>query len=358
MGIAPWDLFCRVIDNHGDIGVCWRLAADLATRGVPVRLWTNDATALAWIAPDGKPGVTVRHWNDAESALMPGDVVIEAFGCELPQAFIQSMAKRLRAPVWINLEYLSAEDFVERVHGLPSPQTAGAGAGLRKWFFYPGFNARTGGLIREPDLAERQQQFNAAQWLRGHGVDPRPGEQRVSLFCYPQANVPALLEQLAQITRRPTLLLATHGAAAMQVAHSLGPSLQRGTLRAHLLPALTQRDYDHLLWACDLNFVRGEDSFVRAQWAGVPFVWQAYPQTDGADAVKLDAFLAAFLRGADPELANAVGSLWQAWNGRSRTLPALPDHAAWQRHCTGWRAGLLEQPDLTRQLLNFASESR
>ncbi|HEY0886111.1 MAG TPA: elongation factor P maturation arginine rhamnosyltransferase EarP, partial [Ramlibacter sp.] len=20
-----WDIFCKVIDNHGDIGVCWRL---------------------------------------------------------------------------------------------------------------------------------------------------------------------------------------------------------------------------------------------------------------------------------------------------------------------------------------------
>lgn len=358
MGIAPWDLFCRVIDNHGDIGVCWRLAADLATRGVPVRLWTDDASALAWMAPDGEPGVTVRQWNDAESELMPGDVVIEAFGCELPPAFIRRMAAQPRAPVWINLEYLSAEPFVERVHGLPSPQTASPGAGLRKWFFYPGFSARTGGLIREPGLAERQGSFNAAQWLRARGVEPRPGERRVSLFCYPQADVPALLERLAQITHQPTLLLVTHGTAAAQVTHGLGPSLQRGTLRAHLLPALTQRDYDHLLWACDLNFVRGEDSFVRAQWAGVPFVWQAYPQTDGADAAKLDAFLATFLHGADPKLATAVSSFWRAWNGRGGSLPALPNHAGWQQHGTAWRAGLLEQPDLTRQLLGFVSESR
>ena len=370
MGIAPWDLFCRVIDNHGDIGVCWRLAADLARRGVPVRLWTDDASALEWMAPGGEPGVTVRHWNDAERAceqgaeqgaepgVMPGEVVIEAFGCELPHGFVRRMATRPRAPLWINLEYLSAEAFVERVHGLPSPQTAGPGAGLRKWFFYPGFSARTGGLLREPDLAQRQQGFNAADWLRGCGVEPRPGEQRVSLFCYAHAAVPALLEQLAQITRQPTLLLATHGPAATQVAHGLGPSLQRGALRAQLLPALTQRDYDHLLWACDLNFVRGEDSFVRAQWAGVPFVWQAYPQTDGADAVKFDAFLALFLHGADPKLASTVGSLWQAWNGRGCALPALPNHAAWQRHCTAWRAGLREQPDLTRQLLSFVSESR
>jgi len=52
-----WDLFCRVVDNFGDIGVCWRLAADLATRGDAVRLWCDDASALAWMAPDGAPGV-------------------------------------------------------------------------------------------------------------------------------------------------------------------------------------------------------------------------------------------------------------------------------------------------------------
>ena len=28
-----WDVFCRVIDNHGDLGVCWRLACHLAARG-------------------------------------------------------------------------------------------------------------------------------------------------------------------------------------------------------------------------------------------------------------------------------------------------------------------------------------
>jgi len=57
-----WDLFCRVIDNFGDIGVCWRLAADLAGRGEAVRLWTDDAGALAWMAPQGAPGVQVCAW--------------------------------------------------------------------------------------------------------------------------------------------------------------------------------------------------------------------------------------------------------------------------------------------------------
>ena len=118
-----WDLFCRVIDNHGDLGVCWRLAADLAERGHSIRLWVDDASALAWMAPAGHTGVTVHHWPQPwhdDPAQTPGDVVVEAFGCELPDAFVARMARHSRAPVWLNLEYLSAEDYVERSHGLPS----------------------------------------------------------------------------------------------------------------------------------------------------------------------------------------------------------------------------------------------
>ena len=55
-----WDIFCQVIDNFGDIGVCWRLAADLAARGHQVRLWVDDASALHWMAPQGAAGVEVR----------------------------------------------------------------------------------------------------------------------------------------------------------------------------------------------------------------------------------------------------------------------------------------------------------
>ena len=363
MDAPRWDLFCRVIDNHGDIGVCWRLAADLASRGVAVRLWVDDASALQWMAPLGAEGVTVLAWPsggaDAEANVVgdmtPGDVVIEAFGCELPAGFLHRMAAMPCPPTWINLEYLSAEPFVERVHRLPSPQPAGPGAGLRKWFFYPGFTDRTGGLIREPDLATRQRTFDAASWLHAEGIRPVDGERRVSLFCYAQPMLPALLDQLAQ---QPTLLLATHGLAAQQVSQCLGSSLQRGSLRAQLLPPLTQRDYDHLLWACDLNFVRGEDSFVRAQWSGKPFVWQIYPQDDGAHAAKLGAFLMRFLAGADPALAASVAEVWRSWNATNGDFPVLPFGAGWSNGCAAWRTELMVQADLTSQLLGFAAGSR
>ena len=339
-----WDLFCRVIDNFGDIGVCWRLAADLGARGESVRLRVDDASALAWMAPQGAPGVQVVPWDtDTE----PGDVVVEAFGCDPPPAFVAAMAQRERPPLWINLEYLSAEAYVKRSHGLRSPQMSGPGRGLDKWFFYPGFEPGTGGLLREPGLLDERRRFDGRAWLQSQGLAPPPGERVVSLFCYPTAPVGELLQTLAEA---PTLLLLTPGAALAAPCPS--------ALRCLQLPWLSQPDYDRLLWACDLNFVRGEDSFVRAIWAGAPFVWQIYPQHDGAHAAKLDALLDRMLADAEPALATAVRRLWHAWNGLRPGPAALPPAAAWQLLARNWRERLLTQPDLGTQLLGFVAERR
>lgn len=364
-----WDLFCRVIDNFGDIGVCWRLAADLGARGDTVRLWVDDASALAWMAPQGAAGVSVHPWPaDDGTQFTPADAVIEAFGCHLPEGVLQRMAAMTaHAPalVWINLEYLSAEPYVERSHLLPSPQLAGPARGLTKRFFYPGFSARTGGLIREPDLLARQQAFDAQAWLHAQGIVTAAGERVVSLFCYENPALPALIEALSAT---PTVMLVTHGRAAAQVRAALGDRHLHGHLRLHFLPPLSQRDYDHLLWACDLNFVRGEDSFVRAQWAGRPFVWQIYPQHDGVHAAKLDAFLDRYLAGADPALAQQLRRVHARWNarrngqwndppaaGREIELPSLVD---WRTHAGRWRDVLLRLPDLTFGLRAVAQEAR
>jgi uncharacterized repeat protein (TIGR03837 family) len=178
------------------------------------------------------------------------------------------------------------------------------------------------------------------------GIAPRPGERLVSLFCYPQDRIPALLTALADA---PTLLLTTPGpATALSEALPLPAGLRRQPL-----PWLPQPDYDRLLWACDLNLVRGEDSFVRAQWAGRPFLWQIYPQDDGVHADKLAAFLRRHLAGAPPALAQAVTGLMQAWNGLASPgarWPALPDLTAWQDWTRAWRAQLLAQPPLPGSL--------
>ena len=350
-----WDVFCRVVDHHGDVGVCWRLAADLASRGEQVRLWLDDASALAWMAPRGAAGVQVVLWDDTTAIPEPGAVVVEAFGCDLPNAFLRRM-QRARPPLWIDLEYLSAEPYVERSHGLASPQQLGPGAGRVKWFFFPGFTPATGGLLREPGLLERRAAFDRHAWLAAQGIEVAAHERVASLFCYDAAPVSRLVEALAD--GPPTLLLTTPGAATQHTRAALGPQLLRGALRARALPLLEQPEYDRLLWSAELNFVRGEDSFVRAQWAGAPFVWQIYAQADGAHAAKLEAFLALHLRDAPPALAQDVRALWFAWNGLA-AWPAAgttvwPDAAAWHRLCTAWRERLAGRQDLTTALLRFA----
>jgi len=335
-----WDLFCRVIDNHGDAGVCWRLACELARRGDAVRLWIDDASALAWMAPQGQAGVQVLDWN-APPPDAVGDVVVEAFGCDPPASFVQAMQREQPAPLWINLEYLSAEPYVERSHGLRSPATGQRT--LDKWFFYPGFGARTGGLLRESGLLQRRARFDAPAWLAAQGWAPLPNERVVSLFCYTQ---PRLQDWLEQLGCQPTLLLAARGGAQEQLRSCRIP----GAVRAVSLPWLTQPDYDHVLWSCQLNFVRGEDSFVRAQWAAAPFVWQAYPQHDGAHAAKLEAFLDRFLAGAPAGLAGAVRRAMRAWNGLADTVPELPRPVPWTEWCRHWCQTLAQHDDLATAL--------
>jgi uncharacterized repeat protein (TIGR03837 family) len=352
-----WDIFCKVIDNHGDAGVCWRLAAGLANQGEAVRLWMDDPSALAWMAPGGCEGVTVVPWT----ATAPGhlaqtepapDVLIEAFGCapapEVIELFARQAPRSGSMHRWINLEYLSAEPYVERLHGLPSPVFREPGAGLTKHFFYPGFTSATGGLLREPDLVARRQHFDRGAWLARHGI-PWQGERLVALFCYEPPALGALLAQFEH-AGRPTRLMVTAGRAS--AALPPGPS-QRGALSISWLPYLPQQDFDHLLWACDLNFVRGEDSLIRALWAGAPFIWQIYSQDDDAHHTKLDALMDWM--GAPTSLRG----FHHIWNGMAESrLQELTDATlkAWGSAATAARASLLDQDDLLTRLRRFIAQ--
>ena len=360
-----WDIFCRVIDNFGDIGVCWRLARNLAERGQRVRLWVDDATALRWMAPDGHDGVEVATWLAATTFPPPGDVVVEAFGCDPAPAFLAAMAavgEDAKPPVWINLEYLSAEAYVERSHALASPQMSGPARGLTKWFFYPGFTAATGGLLREPALAAEQAIFDRDAWLSTQGIVLRDDERMVSVFCYPGAPVDRLVASLAA-DGRATLLATAPGAATGAVRAALATLSGQAALRQHALPWLTQPQFDRLLWAADLNFVRGEDSWVRAQWAGKPFVWQAYPQGDGAHGPKIEAFLDLALAAAAPDAAEPLRDWTAAWNALDDPAAPLPDWTPQTLAATGaaaraWRDQLTGSADLVTRLLAFVREKR
>ncbi|OLU31062.1 hypothetical protein BVH03_09235 [Pseudomonas sp. PA15(2017)] len=367
-----WDIFCRVVDNYGDIGVTWRLARQLvAEQGAEVRLWVDDLAALARICPqadadsDCQPlsGVEVRHWAPAWQAVEPADVVIEAFACDLPAGYVAAMAARTRPVLWLNLEYLSAESWVEGCHGLPSMQ----GSGLQKFFFFPGFTTGTGGLLRESGLLAARDRLQEsaearARFLASLGVIPGAGTRLVSLFAYENAALAGWLDALASADT-PTHLLVPEGRILGDLQRWAGLPLEpgqvirRGALSVQLLPFMQQEQYDALLWCCDLNLVRGEDSFVRAQWAGRPLVWHIYPQQDDAHLEKLDAFMALYCQGLSGEAQAALRAVWQAWNVGEDMAPGW---AAWLQcadelaaHAHGWARRQAVRADLAAALVQF-----
>src|SRR3954468_5210062 len=189
-----WDVFCRVVDNFGDVGVSWRLARALAAdHGKQVRLWLDDFTVLAKLRPEIDPRYDVQSLEGVEVVRLRepfvvdyvADVVVETFGCDPPVAYVEAMARRDPKPRWINLEYLSAEDWVEGSHGLPSPNPR---LPLVKHYFFPGFSARTGGLLRERSLLARRDAFQADAatqdtfWREYLGRTPPRGALKLSVF--------------------------------------------------------------------------------------------------------------------------------------------------------------------------------
>lgn len=367
-----WDIFCRVVDNYGDIGVTWRLARQLvAEHGAEVRLWVDDLVALARICPQADAelavqrlsGVEVCHWALAWQSIEPADVVIEAFACELPADYVAAMAASPTAILWLNLEYLSAEDWVEGCHGLPSMQ----GNGLQKFFFFPGFTAGTGGLLREGDLLGArdalQEDADARQrLLESMGVRPAAGARLISLFAYENAALSGWLDALAS-DASPSHLLVPEGRILGDLQHWLrqpieaGTLAERGVLSVQVLPFMQQDQYDALLWCCDLNLVRGEDSFVRAQWAGRPLVWHIYPQQEGAHWDKLEAFMTLYCQDLSAEACAALQGLWRAWNGSE---PMAQGWSAWLQcrdelsaHAQAWAKRQAVRADLAAALVQF-----
>jgi uncharacterized repeat protein (TIGR03837 family) len=381
-------IFCKVVDNFGDIGICWRLARQLhAEHALEVTLWVDDLASFRRIWPDVATdaatqeveGVLVRHWTGPDGDFAPedvADVVIEFFGVDIPPNYIAAMARCEPRPVWINYEGLSAEDWVEGCHKLPSMHPR---LKITKHFFFPGFTSKTGGLLRERDLLAARDAFQlnaAAQagFLRSLGLaDDELGTFKASLFCYPEAPVAELFAAWEHGSQDVTCLVP-EGVARAQVARFLGvepafdsASLRagacatRGRLRMRVIPFMRQDDYDRLLWACDFNVVRGEDSWVRAQWAGRPFIWHIYPQDENLHHVKLRAFLRTYAGNLD-----SLARLSLAWNGaegEAADWPALwtalqADLPAIARAAVAWQARMLANGDLASNLLDFARSLR
>jgi uncharacterized repeat protein (TIGR03837 family) len=380
MPLAEVHVVCRVVDNFGDAGICFRLARQLAAEhGLAATLWIDDLARLACLAPEVDPtrsaqqvaGLRVRRLRSDSPALeaLP-DLVIEGFGCGLPPSWLDAMAAAAQPPLWINLEYLSAEAWVDGAHALPSRHPR---LPLTRWFWFPGFGAATGGLLRERDLLSRRDRFRAdaraqaALWTALGLAAPTANEIAVSLFSYHNPVLPDLFAAWSR-DQAPLRVVVPEGIAGDAVATWAGDEIPtpgkpvaRGALTVAVTPFVSQDEFDRRLWACDLLIVRGEDSFVRAQWAGRPFVWQAYPQAEDAHLAKVEAFLGRYLDGVAASATAALKPFWRAFNDRdpaaaTRAWPglraALPELG---RHAIQWADRHARLPDLASRLIDFAA---
>ena len=371
-------LFCKVVDNFGDIGICWRLARQLQREhGIAVILWVDDLATFRRICPgldvdaqtQDLDGVVIRHWNKQEwrfTVADVADIVVEFFACDIPEGYIAAMAAREPRAVWFNLEGLTAEEWVEGCHRLPSRHPR---LPLTKHFFFPGFTNKTGGLICEAGLEDERRRFVAdgktSAFLGGLGLTAAQQQAcKVSLFCYPHARVAELFNAWRDGSEAVACLVPEGVAQDAVEAFLGGPAragavATQGRLTVRVLPFLPQADYDKLLWSCDFNVVRGEDSFVRAQWAGQPFVWHIYPQDKNLHHVKLRAFLDRYADGL-----GALAAFSLAWNGAQDgpdDWPALWRDLLAERpqilaRAEVWNAKMRENGELASNLLKFARE--
>jgi uncharacterized repeat protein (TIGR03837 family) len=313
--------------------------------------------------------VAVRHWASQEGKFTPAevaDIVIEFFGCDIPPGYIAAMAQRPQRPVWLNLEGLSAEEWVEGCHSLPSKHPR---LPLTKYFFFPGFTEKTGGLLYETGLeAERKAYISepaaVSACLSSLGATAaESAAMKVSLFCYPYAPVAELFAAWRESEQAVTCLVP-EGVASDAVAVFLGvPAVAgavrtEGALTVRVLPFVPQQDYDKLLWSCDLNFVRGEDSWVRAQWAGKSFIWHIYAQDENLHHKKLRAFLQRYAAGS------ALDEFSLCWNGAASgdwpslwkaLVMAMPEISA---KSAEWQQKILANGDLATNLTKFCASLR
>ena len=347
-------VFVRVIDNYGDAGVGWRLSCLLAEYlHMHVRLWIDDTDALNKLVPASEQQIqiTIEAWQgDAImqqqlSAAADPVLVIETFGCELPPQVLERMGQC--RPLWLNWEYLTAEDWAVGLHAMSSLQSNG----LEKYFWFMGIDADSGGLLCEPDyLAEREkfrQQPQLQQAFRQeYGLPLQHTGQLWLVFAYTSGQWAQWMAMWQQADTPVTLWLAGGQVIeSLRAAKLIAPEelQQEGDiceLRNVMLvriPFVPQAAFDRLLWLADAAIVRGEDSFVRALWAGLPFFWHIYRQDDDVHLQKLHSFWFKAMQGWPAELRQAFTVLSDDLNGAG-AMSSLKREQAWQYLCAHWQS--------------------
>lgn len=313
MELKTLDIFCEIIDNYGDIGVVYRTAKELQKifPKSKIRVFLNRLDEFKKINSqvldlpsqniDGIEYITFDYLRDNANELLTAQVIIEAFGCQIPEEYMEIAYDN--SELLINLEYLSAEDWIEDFHLQSSPLGRGK---LKKVFFMPGFTEKSGGVITDSNYLERIQRVleNKEFYEKKYLSDIEDRENKIvgTLFSY-EKNFTPLLEDLKKLDKDVVIL-----AMGEKTQDSLRKilknfsiedfrnSLKYGKIEIRFLNFLNQEEYEELINIVDFNFVRGEDSFIRAVLTGKPYMWHIYCQEEYAHMDKIEGFLDKYRR--------------------------------------------------------------
>jgi uncharacterized repeat protein (TIGR03837 family) len=342
-------IVCKVIDNFGDAGFCLRLSKAMAKAGHQVFLLHDHPDTLQLLYPTSEVDtlelIEASSPNFHPNLLGALDMIIEPFGTSSEQTRHRyDLDLKIHQPTtpWLVIDYLSAEGWIENFH---LTQSLDPSSGHQSTFFYPGFTPKTGGLIHGDYPAN----------LLNHDAGESRTHPRIFVFAYPNAPLKRLAATCEKINHEQPKWRIDWASANPGEANLTGVVRSIGFCR--------QSAFDHLLANYDVLFVRGEDSFVRAQLAGKPMIWQIYPTKDNAHENKLRQFFELYSTGLGHQVKDALWNVWCAWNCTSGApgieqswLALMPHLQTLKSHAIGWRNHLQQGPELVSEILTWRSK--
>ena len=347
-------IFCRVIDNFGDAGVAWRLAKNLhSEKNVQVVFVIDNFATLSCLEP--AVNIQEKHqkindidiilWSDEKTLsgclkkVSQPNLVIESFACELPDC-VKEIIFQNKA-LWLNWEYLTAEEWAEDMHLLPSLQANG----VNKYFYFMGFSDKSGGLLREKNLLPKPQKNLS-------------GSLKTYIFAYSSIIWQKWFDCLADLPLNMHIDLAGNKI-------DIPKNMKQNNLLFQKTAFVPQSQFDDLLLQYDFLIVRGEDSFVRTQYTGKPFFWHIYPQENLAHIKKLHAFWHKVYAYFPPELSSAHSRLSDELNGavvlddeerKNNFMILFENFDKWQTAQQQWQAYLFRQKSANEKLIEWLKE--
>lgn len=386
MKVNSIDIFCEIIDNFGDIGVVYRISKELKKifQNVRIRIVLNRLEEFKAINKkvkdtdyqeiDGLICVTEKYVKENIETFGVSDVFIEAFGCNVPEEYVKQAKENSK--LWINLEYLSGEKWIEDFHLCESLIDSKT---LKKIFFMPGFSEKSGGVIIDSGFLERMKygKENRDEVFKKYFKDFDLKDKFIgTVFSY-EKNFENLLETLKNYEKETVLLLMGEKTQKSfseilkkNLTEDYGNIVKYGKITMIYSDFFSQEEYEEIISASDFNFTRGEDSFVRGIILGKPFMWHIYLQEEKAHMDKIKAFTERFKESVEvseeeKNIMESYCNLLEDYNDRDKNSleKGKEDFRIFfekfeeiDRICEKYSKFLLEKCNLVKKLYKYIQE--